>query len=435
MEKLNVLLIGGGGREHAMAQSLAASPLMGSFFCSPGNPGTSSFANNIYLDLDDFDEVVEFCEENLINLVVVGPEQPLVDGITDYLNDYGINVFGPTKAAAMLEGSKSYAKSIMDKYGIPTAGSAFFERHELSLLEAHLRNVTSYPAVLKVDGLASGKGVFICDTLEDALIYVDKIMNDVDLSAAAPTILVEEFMTGEEVSVFAICDGTTALYLMHAQDHKRIGEGDTGLNTGGMGAYAPAPVLDQQGVELVMKTIIQPTVDAMASEETPYLGILYCGLMMTNNGPKVVEYNCRFGDPEAQVILPALKTDLLELMSTAVNGKLEYVSVELESDHFCTVVMASAGYPGPVEKGLPISGINTVPDLVTVYHSGTSLDENGVLVTKGGRVLNVVGRGDSLKAAIDAAYGGVSAIHFEGAYYRRDIGAKGLSFYSANNQT
>jgi phosphoribosylamine--glycine ligase len=430
MEKLNVLLIGGGGREHAMAQSLADSPLMGSFFCSPGNPGTANYAQNISLDLDDFEDVVEFCEENQIQLVIVGPEQPLVDGITDYLNDYGIDVFGPSKAAAMLEGSKSYAKSIMDKYAIPTAGSAFFERHEVSMLEAYLRNETQYPVVLKVDGLAAGKGVFICDTLEDALVYVDKIMNDVDLSAAAPTILVEEFMTGEEVSVFAICDGTTARYLMHAQDHKRIGEGDTGLNTGGMGAYAPAPVLDHAGVEIVMKTIIQPTVDAMASEETPYLGILYCGLMMTAHGPKVVEFNCRFGDPEAQVILPALKTDLLELMSTAVNGKLEYVSVELDTDHFCTVVMASEGYPGPAQKGLIITGIENVPEGVVVFHSGTALDDADNLVTNGGRVLNVVGRGESLQQAIDNAYAGASSIHFEGAYYRRDIGAKGLQHYS-----
>jgi phosphoribosylamine---glycine ligase len=434
MKKLNVLLIGGGGREHAMAQSLAASPLMGSFFCSPGNPGIANYAQNIPLDLDDFEEIVEFCEDNQIDLVVVGPEQPLVEGITDYLNDYDIDVFGPTKAAAMLEGSKSYAKSIMDKYGIPTAGSAFFERHEVAMLEAYLRNETEYPVVLKVDGLAAGKGVFICDNFEEALVYVDKIMNDVDLSAAAPTILVEEFMTGEEVSVFAICDGTTARYLMHAQDHKRIGEGDTGLNTGGMGAYAPAPVLDQAGIDRVMKTIIQPTVDAMASEETPYQGILYCGLMMTNDGPKVVEFNCRFGDPEAQAILPAIKTDLLELMSTAVNGKLEYVSLELDSDHFCTVVISSAGYPGPVEKGLPITGVDSVADGVVVFHSGTTLDDNGNLVTRGGRVLNVVGRGSTLQQAIDNAYAGVASIHFQGAYYRRDIGAKGLPYYAGEDR-
>lgn len=431
MEQRNVLLLGGGGREHALAHAISKSPLLKSLYIAPGNPGTAQFGENITLNIDDFDDVVDFCESHHIDLVVVGPEQPLVDGIADYLHDYGINVFGPSKAAAMLEGSKSYAKSIMHKYQIPTASSEVFERHEISKLDAYLSETAEFPVVLKVDGLAAGKGVFICTTMDEARTYIDKIMNDVDLSAAAPLIVVEECMQGEEVSVFALSDGTTAHYLMHAQDHKRIGDGDTGLNTGGMGAYAPAPVLSDEMRDYVMKHIVQPTIDGMASEETPYLGILYVGLMMTKDGPKVVEYNCRFGDPEAQVILPAIKSDVLELMITAVNGKLEYISLDIDSDFYCSVVMASDGYPGAYEKGFVISGTEEVSEDALVYHSGTQFDETGALVTKGGRVLNVVGKGSTLKEAIDKAYEAVSRINFEGAYFRKDIGAKGLPYFES----
>jgi len=431
MEKRNVLLIGGGGREHAIARSLSRSPLLGKLFITPGNPGTADLGENSDLDTDEFDDVVDFCETHHIDLVVVGPEQPLVEGITDYLHDYGINVFGPSKGAAMLEGSKSYAKSIMHKYAIPTAGSEVFDRHEISKLEIYLQEQGQFPIVIKVDGLAAGKGVFICENIARAREYIDLIMNDVNLSAAAPTIVVEEFMQGEEVSVFAISDGTTARYLMHAQDHKRIGDGDTGLNTGGMGAYAPAPVLTDAMKQDVMERVIQPTIDAMAAEGTPYTGILYAGLMITGEGPKVVEYNCRFGDPEAQVILPALNSDLLELMITTVNGKLEYQSLDLAPDYFCTVVMASAGYPGTYTSGLPVRGLEHVPEGVQVFHSGTQRNKEGELLTRGGRVLSVVGRGSTLQQAIDAAYEGVERIEFEGAYYRKDIGAKGLRYFNS----
>ncbi|MCC5926187.1 MAG: phosphoribosylamine--glycine ligase [Bacteroidetes bacterium] len=430
MEQRKVLLIGGGGREHALAHALSKSSLLDKLYITPGNPGTAQHGENVSLDINEFDDVVDFCEDHHIDLVIVGPEQPLVEGITDYLHDYGIKVFGPTKGAAMLEGSKSYAKSIMQKYNIPTAGSEVFERHEVSKLDAYLAEEVRFPVVIKVDGLAAGKGVFICNDIDQAREYIDKIMNDVDLSAAAPLIVVEEFMQGEEVSVFAISDGSTAHYLMHAQDHKRIGDGDTGLNTGGMGAYAPAPVLTEQMRDHVMKTIVQPTIDGMAQEETPYLGILYVGLMMTADGPKVVEYNCRFGDPEAQVILPAIKSDVLELMITAVNGKLEYVSLDIDTDYYCSVVLASKGYPGSYEKGKIITGLNDLPEDVYVYHSGTEMSEEGQLLTKGGRVLNVVGSGSSLKEAIDNAYAGVAAISFDGAYHRKDIGAKGLAHFN-----
>lgn len=430
MEQVNVLLIGSGGREHALAWAIAKSPLLKNFYIAPGNPGTSSLGENVQLDLDDFDDILAFAEDNEIDLVVVGPEQPLVDGITDYLTDYGINVFGPSKAAAMLEGSKSFAKSIMQKYNIPTAGYEVFDRHEISKLESYLQEQVTYPVVLKADGLAAGKGVFICDNYHEASEHIDRIMNDVNLSAAASVIVVEEFMQGEEVSVFAFCDGNTARYFMHAQDHKRIGEGDTGLNTGGMGAYAPAPVVDSKGIQHIMDTIINPMVDAMSTEETPYIGMLYCGLMMTTQGPKVVEFNCRFGDPECQVMMPALKSDLLELMLMTVNGKLEYANIDVHPGFFCSVVMASQGYPEEYEKGFEISGLDLLDEENEVFFSGVKSTEDGTLVTSGGRVLNVIGRGETLKEAIARAYEGVSKIKFDNAYFRKDIGVKGLRYFS-----
>jgi len=430
MEQLNVLLIGSGGREHALAWAIAKSPILKKLFIAPGNPGTASLGENVSLDLDDFDDILAFAEDNAIDLVVVGPEQPLVDGITDYLTDYGIRVFGPSKAAAALEGSKSFAKSIMQKYGIPTAGYEVFERHEIAKLESYLNEQALYPLVIKVDGLAAGKGVFICHNPVEASEYIDRIMNDVNLSAAASLIVIEEFMQGEEVSVFAFSDGNTARYLMHAQDHKRIGDGDTGFNTGGMGAYAPAPVLDDAGLQRVMKDIISPMIDAMAAEETPYVGMLYCGLMMTTSGPKVVEFNCRFGDPECQVMMPALKSDLLELMNMTVYGKLEYAALDVGEGYFCSVVMASEGYPGNYEKGFELHGLEEARQHAEVFFSGVK-EEDGKLVTSGGRVLNVVGSGSTLKEAIDNAYKGVSKIRFDNAYYRKDIGVKGLRYFSA----
>lgn len=431
MEQLNVLLIGGGGREHALAWAISKSALLKNFYIAPGNPGTAQHGTNVEIDVEDFEEVLEFCELEKIDLVVVGPELPLVDGITDYLEDYGIKVFGPSKAAAQLEGSKSFAKSIMQKYGIPTATYEVFERHEISKLEAYLAEQVHFPVVIKVDGLAAGKGVFICDNLEDARAYIDTIMNDVNLSAAASLIVVEEFLQGEEVSVFAFSDGNTARYIAHAQDHKRIGDGDLGLNTGGMGAYAPAPVLDEEAIEKVMESIIIPTVNAMSSEETPYRGVIYCGLMITERGPMVIEYNCRFGDPECQVLMPAIKSDVLELMLMCLNNKLEYATIDLDSAYYCSVVMASNGYPGGYEKGFKIKNIEKVASDIQVFHSGTKIDDDGVLVTNGGRVLNVVGRGKTLKEAIDKAYDAVKKISFDGANYRKDIGVKGLRYFSS----
>jgi len=430
MEKLNVLLIGGGGREHALAWSIAKSPLLNKLYIAPGNPGTMQLGENVAIDIDNFDDVLDFVESQHVDLVVVGPEQPLVDGISDYLKDYGVKVFGPSKAAAQLEGSKSFAKSIMHKYNIPTAAYEVFERHEISKLEFYLQEQVNYPVVLKVDGLSAGKGVFICESFHEASIHIDSIMNDVNLSAAASLIVVEEFLKGEEVSVFAISDGNTARYLLHAQDHKRIGDGDTGLNTGGMGAYAPAPVLDEKAIEQIFETIVNPTIEAMAQEETPFLGVLYVGLMITERGPMVIEYNCRFGDPECQVMLPALKSDLLEIMSMTVNEKLEYASIEIEEGYFCSVVMASQGYPTVFEKGYQIDGIEALPDDIQVFFSGVKRNDADALLTNGGRVLSVVGKGASLKEAIANTYKGVEKVSFENAYYRKDIGNKGLSYFS-----
>lgn len=431
MEQLNVLLIGGGGREHALAWSISKSTLLQKLYISPGNPGTAGLGENVELDLDDFEDVLEFSEDHKIDLVVIGPEQPLVDGLTDYLEDYGIKVFGPSKAAAQLEGSKSYAKSIMQKYGIPTAAYEVFERHELAKLEEYLKEQIRFPVVIKVDGLAAGKGVFICGNIDEAREHIEFIMEDVNLSAAASLIVVEEFLQGEEVSVFAISDGNNVQYIMHAQDHKRIGEGDIGLNTGGMGAYAPTPVLDEESLKHIFETIVYPTINGMASEEIPYKGILYCGLMMTERGAMVIEYNCRFGDPECQVMMPALQSDLLEIMAMTVNEKLEYTQIENKEGFFCSVVMASEGYPGNFEKGFEIFGIDAVPKDVVVFHSGTKIDDDGKLVTNGGRVLNVVGSGPTLKEAIAKAYEGVDAISFKNAYVRKDIGVKGLRYFSA----
>jgi phosphoribosylamine---glycine ligase len=426
MESLNVLIIGRGGREHALAWAISKSPLLGTLYIAPGNPGTAACGTNVAIDVTDFEAVAEFCEATDIHLVVVGPEQPLVDGITDYLEDEGISVFGPTKNAAQLEGSKSFAKAIMEEYGVPTASYVTFNRHEWTLAEEYINRNETYPLVIKADGIAAGKGVFVCEDREEAMEALAMMNDDVNLSSASYRIVIEEFLEGEEVSVFAICDGESARIIMHAQDHKRIGEGDRGLNTGGMGAYSPTPLLDEAGLLQIDETIIRPTMHAMIEEGMPYRGILYCGLMMTADGPKVVEFNCRFGDPECQVMMPALRSDLLELLMTCVNGKLNYASIDIDPGYYTGVVIASKGYPLAFEKGKTITGHDQVGDNTIVFHSGTRNDESGELVTCGGRVLCVVGRGDTLAESIESTYAEVEKIRFENAYYRRDIGAKGL---------
>jgi len=429
MDPLNVLLIGGGGREHAMAWKLAQSDNLRKLFISPGNPGTSSHGENVDLDLNNFTAILDFVKNNHIELVVIGPEQPLVDGLTDFLEEEHISVFGPSKEAAQLEGSKEFAKEFMYEFDIPTAAYNVYSSDEFDLALNSIVERDSYPVVLKADGLAGGKGVFICEDAGQVKLHLETLKNDISFSKAANRLVVEEFMHGEEASVFVISDGFTAKVLQNAQDHKRAGDGDTGLNTGGMGAYCPAPVLTPEIIEAVENEIISPTITGMQVRGSAYKGILYVGLMITDEGPKVVEYNCRFGDPECQVILPALKNDLLTLMYRCSEQRLNEIDIEIDNDFRCCVVMASNGYPGSYEKFKPIHGIDNVDDQTIVFHAGTAVS-SGKLLSNGGRVLNVVGKGNTLQNAIDNTYANVKKISFENAYYRNDIGAKGLKYYS-----
>lgn len=425
MDTYNVLLIGGGGREHSIAWKLSQSDKLGRLYTAPGNPGTAQFGTNVTIDPLKFEEVEKFISDNKIELVVVGPEAPLVAGITDYLSEKNIPVFGPKASAAMLEGSKEFAKDFMTKYEIPTADYAVFGSDDFDDALKFIQLKDTYPIVLKADGLAGGKGVFICDNEEEAQKRLNKIKNDQSLTEAADRLVVEEFMEGEEASVFAISDGHTSHIIHYAQDHKRIGEGDTGLNTGGMGAYCPAPVVTDEVLAQVKEKIINPTIAGMQLEESAYSGILYVGLMITENGPKVVEYNCRFGDPECQVILPPLENDLLDLFLATTQQRLDEKSIQISNKHYCCVVLSSEGYPIQYEKGKEITGIENVDENVFVFHAGTAI-KDGKLVTNGGRVLNVVGSGHSLQHAIDKTYENVERIQFENRYYRKDIGYKGL---------
>ena len=425
MEPINILLLGSGGREHAIAWKLSKSAHLKQLYCAPGNPGTEAHGINIELDMSDFGAVERVMKDLAIDLLVVGPEQPLVDGIADFMNERGIAVFGPSEAAAQLEGSKSFAKAFMQRHDIPTAGYRTFEIDAFDEAFRFIKEQNRYPVVLKADGLAGGKGVFICESEEDVEKRLSLLEEDSSLKEAASTLVVEEFMVGEEASVFAICDGEIGLILHNAQDHKRIGEGDTGLNTGGMGAYAPAPVLPESLLQRVNEEIIKPTLSGMKSEGMPYSGILYVGLMITKEGPKVVEYNCRFGDPECQVILPPLENDLVELMMASVNKSLGDQTVTVSDRYFCSVVLASGGYPESYQKGFEISGLEDCDDDAILFHSGTRR-KDGALLTDGGRVLNVVGSGDTLQQAIDHSYDNIRKISFQESYFRRDIGKKGL---------
>lgn len=423
---MNVLLLGSGGREHALAWSIKKSPKLEKLFIAPGNPGTAELGTNLDLSPTDFEGIRKCIEENNVDLTVVGPEKPLVEGIADFLEAKGHKVFGPSKKAARLEGSKRFAKEFMKKNRIPTAAYETFTQEQFDEALAYIKSRDQYPVVLKADGLAGGKGVFICETEEEVEKRLKQLEEDSKLSDAAEVLVVEEFMKGEEASVFVISDGKTAKIIHNAQDHKRIGEGDTGLNTGGMGAYCPAPVLTEKMRHRVEKEIILPTISAMLLDEMPYKGILYCGLMITREGPRVVEFNCRFGDPECQAILPSLQTDLLDLMDAAASEKLDEVDIETDDLYRCCVVLASEGYPKSYQTGKKINGIEEVNDDVNVFHAGTSLHE-GELLTDGGRVLSVVGAGLTLQEAIKKTYAGVKKISFDNVYYRSDIGVKGLA--------
>ncbi|MEX1062763.1 MAG: phosphoribosylamine--glycine ligase [Balneolaceae bacterium] len=423
----NVLLIGGGGREHAIAWKLCQSDHLGALYVAPGNTGTEEIAVNVDIDTSDFEQVADFCRQKNIDLIVIGPEKPLVDGLTDYLEERGFSVFGPGREAARLEGSKEFAKKFMDKYKIPTASYETFDSGRFDEVLDYIRIKNQYPVVLKADGLAAGKGVFICESEEEVTLRLRQLGSGDSPAGASDRIVVEEFMAGEEVSVFVLSDGHSANIIHHAQDHKRIGEGDTGLNTGGMGAYSPAPVMSDEMMERVNKEIILPTITGMQLEETPYKGVLYVGLMITDEGPKVVEYNCRFGDPECQVILPLLKNDLLDLMVYTIEQRLDEKELQLDRRYACCVVMASGGYPLEYEKGKEISGLDQVDDEALVFHAGTRRADDKIL-SSGGRVVNVVGTGGTLSDAIDHAYRNVRRISFDKATYRTDIGRKGLPY-------
>jgi phosphoribosylamine--glycine ligase len=420
---MNVLLLGSGGREHALAWKLAQSPLLTRMFVAPGNPGIAAIAECAALDIADHGAVAAFCRANGIDLVVVGPEAPLVAGIADDLRASGIRVFGPSAAAAELEGSKGFTKDLCAEYGIPTA--AFGRFHNAADAGAYVRGVGA-PIVVKADGLAAGKGVTVAMTVEEALAAVDECFSG-SFGVAGEEVVVEEFLAGEEVSAFYLCDGRTALPFGSAQDHKRVGEGDTGPNTGGMGAYSPAPAMTPDIEARVMREIVEPTLRGMAAMARPFSGILFAGLMLTGEGPKLIEYNVRFGDPETQVLMLRLKDDLLVLLVAAADGQLAHMSARWRDDAALTVVMAAQGYPGTPRKGTALAGLDAAARAgATVFHAGTALD-GGRLVAAGGRVLSVSAAGPSVSQAAATAYVGVDAIDWPGGFCRRDIGWRAIA--------
>ncbi|EKF41365.1 phosphoribosylamine--glycine ligase [Nitratireductor indicus] len=420
---MKVLLIGSGGREHALAWKLAASPVLTKLYAAPGNPGIAAEAECVALDVADHAAVIGFCSEKAIELVVVGPEAPLVDGLADALAKAGIRVFGPSAAAARLEGSKSFTKDLCDRYAIPTAA---YGRFENALAAREYIRDHGAPIVIKADGLAAGKGVTVAMTEDEALNAVDACF-DGSFGEAGASVVIEEFLEGEEASFFCLCDGKTALPFGTAQDHKRVGEGDTGPNTGGMGAYSPAPVLTDALVERVMREIVEPTMKGMAEMGAPFVGVLYAGLMLTADGPKLIEYNVRFGDPECQVLMPRLKEDLLLLMNAAVDGQLGHMSARWRDETALTVVLAAEGYPASPTKGTVIRGVDAAAeeDDVVIFHAGTAL-KDGALVANGGRVLNVTALGKTVSEAQKRAYAAVDRIDWPQGFCRRDIGWRAI---------
>ncbi len=424
---MKLLVIGSGGREHTIAWKLAQSPKVSTVYIAPGNAGTASLGENVALDITDHEMVKKFVKEKSIDLTVVGPEQPLVNGLVDALQNENLPVFGPRQNAAQLEGSKAFAKEFMQRHGIPTAASETFTDYNAATkyVEEHVE-----PLVVKASGLAAGKGAIVCKTREEALAALERILVVREFGEAGDQVVIEEFLVGEELSIIALADGETYQLLSPSQDHKAAYDNDEGPNTGGMGAYAPAPVATPTLLQKITSTIIEPTLSGMIEEGAPYLGFLYFGLMITADGPKVLEYNCRLGDPETQVILPLIDGDFFELLNAAVMGHLKEIPFRL-SDQFATcVVAASGGYPEAYEKGKHISGLESVnSEYTTVFHAGTGRS-NSDFVTSGGRVLGVTCLGSTLKNSIDRAYQEIGKIQFEGMHYRKDIGLKGLKHYS-----
>ncbi|GIO94876.1 phosphoribosylamine--glycine ligase [Paenibacillus lactis] len=421
---MDILVIGGGGREHAIVWALAKSPKAGKIYCAPGNAGIGQLAECVPIAVSEFDKLTAFAVEKQVGLVVVGPDDPLADGIVDAFDSTGIPVFGPRKNAAEIEGSKTFMKDLLHKYGIPTAAYAKFHDYEEAL--AYLRRQGA-PIVVKADGLAAGKGVTVARTLEEAERALSDIMQSKVFGEAGSRVVIEEFLEGQEMSILAFVDGETVKPMSAAQDHKPIYDGNQGPNTGGMGTYSPLPHIDPSIIEEAVETIIKPTAKAMVAEGRPFRGVLFAGLMITPDGkPKTIEFNARFGDPETQVVLPRLQTDLLEVFLATVNGKLADLELEWSKDAAVCVILASGGYPASYPKGIAISGLDDEQEATIVFHAGTSRDADGTWRTNGGRVLGVVGLGADIAAARAKAYARAESIAFEGKHNRTDIALKAL---------
>lgn len=422
---MKVLVVGSGGREHALCWSISASPLCDELFCAQGNAGIAETATCVDISVDDIAGLTGFARDNAIDFVVVGPEGPLVAGLADRLREAGIKVFGPSAAAAELEGSKGFSKDICQKYGIPTAAYGRFT--DADSARAYIRQQGA-PIVVKADGLAAGKGVTVAMTLDEALRAIDSIMVDQSFGNAGAEVVIEEFMEGEEASFFALVDGDNALPLVAAQDHKRVGDGDIGPNTGGMGAYSPAPVVDAAMTDRIMKEIVLPTVEAMKAEGCPYSGVLFVGLMINEEGPRVIEYNVRFGDPECQVLMMRLMSDILPALLATADGVLDDFALQWYEDTAMVVVMAAEGYPGSYSKGTAIRGLKDATEGDQdrmIFHAGTAV-ENGQVVAVGGRVLGVAGMGPTIEDARSKAYATVDRIDWPEGFCRRDIGWRAL---------
>ena len=418
---MKILVVGSGGREHALCWKIAQSKKVDKIYCAPGNAGVAEVAECVAIGAMEFEKLADFAQEKEIDLTVIGMDDPLVGGVVDIFEERGLRIFGPRKNAAILEGSKAFSKDLMKKYNIPTAAYENFDDAEKAL--AYLETA-SFPIVLKADGLALGKGVLICNTLEEAKDGVKSIMLDKAFGSAGNQMVIEEFMTGREVSVLSFVDGNTIKIMTSAQDHKRAMDGDQGLNTGGMGTFSPSPFYTEEVDEFCQKYIYQATVDAMKAEGREFKGIIFFGLMLTEKGPRVLEYNARFGDPETQVVLPRMKNDIVEVFEACVDGTLDQIDLEFEDNAAVCVVLASAGYPLKYEKGLPISGLDTFKDKDSyfVFHAGTKFNEEGTIVTNGGRVLGVTATGATLKEARANAYEATNWVTFDNKYCRSDIG-------------
>jgi phosphoribosylamine--glycine ligase len=415
---LKVLVVGNGAREHALIWKLAQSPRIRSLFAAPGNAGTAQIATNLDIKPNDFAALGTAVKQNQIELVVVGPEGPLVEGIADYFQKLGIPIFGPSRAAAQLEGSKAFSKNLFQKNGIPCARSKTFS--DLESARKYIQEMGA-PLVIKADGLAAGKGVIMAETVQQALDGVSAIMESRAFGSAGDRVVIEEWLVGREMSFFAITDGQSVLPLVPACDYKRVSDGDLGLNTGGMGSYSPTTFYTHELGQKIISTIIEPTIRAMAEGGTPFQGILYAGLMVKDNQPKLLEYNVRFGDPECQVILPRLKSDFMDIVMGVVNKNLQSVKPDWNSDPCVGVVLASGGYPGNYRTGLPIHGLDAMSEDIIVFHAGTKIGESGQVLTNGGRVLTVVSTGSTIEEARQRIYSDIDKIQFEGAQYRRDI--------------